>query len=268
MNVVDTVGPESRREVRRGSARGDMGRRALMHVARHLRAPALAPAWFRRPRPHAAAARADRGRARARRITNRARWPPAVLRLQTDKPSEIRNFLAEALAYPVVGARRHRVRHACVVARGHIGIFIRRVADILVLPRRGGRRAPAASALASARPICSARGARTSSASRTACAAARSRADGALDELEPMLECYPVVRLCDVPSHGSERAVETFSEHADHLATVGRRPFAARRQRVGGDAAAEGGARRNRAACSVDALCAAARDGDEDESAV
>ena len=82
-----------------------------------------------------------------------------------------------------------------------------------------------------------------------------------------MLECYPVVRLCDVPSHGSERAVETLSEHADHLAAAGRMPSLPRRQRVGGDAAAEGARGATELLCSSTSTrrAAAARDGDEGE---
>ena len=150
-----------------------------------------------------------------------------VLRLQTDKPSEIRNFLGEALAYPSLAhvvvesgtpawsreATLEYLSAALPIFSSFLDDAAARDAGRLGAGERetdlfGSRRSHLVGVSHSLRRGALAR-----------------RGGGWLDELEPLLECYPVVRLCDVPSHGSERAVETLTEHADHLASAARRPF-------------------------------------------
>ena len=204
-----------------------VGRRklALVPVARHREAPRSLPPRFGGHDPRGGSSGRPRSRA-ARRSANRARWPAARAALQTHKPPEIRNFLAEALAYPSL-AHGSRGRHACVDDRTHIGIFVVSAADILVLPRRrgGARRRPSRRWRARDRFVGSRRSHLVGVSHSLRRGALARRGGGWLDELEPLLECYPVVRPCDVPSHGSERAVETLTEHADHLASAARRPI-------------------------------------------
>ena len=146
-----------------------------------------------------------------------------VLRLQTDKPSEIRNFLGEALAYPSLA---HVVVESGTPAWSREATLEYLSAALPIFSSFLDAAAARHLSLGAGERETDLFGSRRShlvgvSHSLRRGALART---GALDELEPMLECYPVVRLCDVPSHGSERAVETFSEHADHLAAVGRLP--------------------------------------------
>ena len=149
-----------------------------------------------------------------------------VLRLQTHRPSEIRIFLSEALAYPALAhvvieagapawsrnATLEYLSAALPIFSSFLDAAAARDAGRLGAGERetdlfGSRRSHLVGVSHSLRRGALAR-----------------RGEGWLDQIEPMLECYPVVRLCDVPSHGSERAVETLSEHADHLAAAGRMP--------------------------------------------
>lgn len=150
-----------------------------------------------------------------------------VLRLQTHKPSEIRNFLSEALAYPSLshvvieaGAPEWSTERTLAYLSSALPIF----SSFLDAAAEGD-----AGRLGAGERETDLFGSRRShlvgvshSLRRGALA---QRGGGWLDALEPLLECYPVVRLCDVPSKGSERAVESLTEHADHLATADGRRF-------------------------------------------
>ena len=146
-----------------------------------------------------------------------------VLRLQPHKPSEIRNFLSEALAYPSLahvvieaGAPEWSTERTLAYLSSALPIFssFLDAAAARHLSLGAGERET---------DLFGSRRSHLVGVSHSLRRGALARS-GALDELEPLLECYPVVRLCDVPSGGSERAVETLSEHADHLAAAGRRP--------------------------------------------
>ena len=147
-----------------------------------------------------------------------------VLRLQTHKPSEIRNFLGEALAYPSLshvvieaGTPEWSTERTLAYLSSALPIFssFLDAAAARHLSLGAGERETDLFGSRRSHLVGVSHSLRRGALAR--------RGGGWLDELEPVLECYPVVRLCDVRSHGSERAVETLTEHADHLASA-RRP--------------------------------------------
>ena len=186
-----------------------------------------------------------------------------VLRLQTHQPSEIRNFLGEALSYPALA-------HVIVEA-GTPAWSCERTLEYLsaalpafssFLDAAAARDAGRLGAGERETDLFGSRRSHLVGVSHSLRRGARARGGGAR-RARADARVLSGVRLCDVPSHGSERAVETFPSTPT---TSLRRPHAVcRAGNVWAATLRRKAARRDRAALlrTSTRRAAAARDGDE-----